>query len=112
MVPARRLDFALRVDGRQEPVAVPTRVAKAAELTSQTNTDWCTEQCIEQRFIRPGKPDQSAYIERFNLTYREVVLSANRIDSLDEVREIPAEWLARYGAIRLELPGFCGELMA
>lgn len=46
------------------------------ELTSQTFTDWCKEQDIRLRFIQPGKPDQNAYIERCNRTYRDEVLSA------------------------------------
>ena len=63
-------------------------------------TEWCKRQNIKLRFIQPDKPDQNAYIERFNRTYRDEVLSAYLFDSLDEVREITAEWLDRYNEIR------------
>src|SRR5689334_16773090 len=68
--------------------------------TSQGFMDWCKEQDIELRFIQPGTPDRNAYIERFNRTYREEVLSAYLFGSLEEVREITTEWLGRYNEIR------------
>ena len=86
------------VDLHGRPAAI--RCDNGPELTSQTFTDWCKEQDIELRFIQPGKPDQNAYIERFNRTYREEVLSAYLFDSLEEVREITSDWLDRYNEIR------------
>jgi putative transposase len=99
-IPAARviafLSQMIDLHGRPQSI----RCDNGSELTSQAFTDWCKEQDIELRFIQPGKPDQNAYIERFNRTYREEVLSAYLFDSLDEVREITAEWLERYNEIR------------
>ena len=98
--PAARVTafLAQMIDLHGRPSAI--RCDNGPELTSQTFTDWCKEQDIELRFIQPGKPDQNAYIERFNRTYREEVLSAYLFDSLDEVRDITADWLDRYNEIR------------
>src|SRR5689334_4628560 len=84
----------------RSPIRATACAGSGTELTSQLFTDWCKEQDIELRFIQPGKPDQNAYIERFNRTYREEVLSAYLFDALDEVREITAEWIERYNEIR------------
>ena len=99
-IPAARVVTFLSqmVDQHGRPDAI--RCDNGPELMSQTFTDWCKEQDIELRFIQPGKPDQNAYIERFNRTYREEVLSAYLFDSLSEVREITVDWIERYNEIR------------
>ena len=46
------------------------------------------------------KPAQNGFIERFNRTYRNEVLSAYVFESLDQVREISADWLLTYNEVR------------
>jgi putative transposase len=61
---------------------------------------WCAERGIELRYIQPRDSDQSAFIERFNRTYRTEVLNAYVFESLEQVREISAEWLQSYNEER------------
>ena len=62
--------------------------------------EWCADRGIELRDIQPGKPDQNAFIERFNRTYRTEVLNADVFESFEQVREISTEWLQRRAAAR------------
>jgi putative transposase len=61
---------------------------------------WCADRGIELRDIQPGKPDQNAFIEWFNRTYRTEVLNAYVFELLEQVREISAEWLQSYNEER------------
>ena len=47
-----------------EPRAL--RLDNGPDLTAFAFTGWSAENGIEVRFIQPGKPDQNAFIERFN----------------------------------------------
>ena len=92
----RVLDDLTRLYGR------PTRlrVDNGPELLAAAFVEWCTAQRIGLGYIQPGKPDQNAFIERFNRTYREEVLDAYLFDSLEEVRAITDTWLETYNTER------------
>ena len=62
--------------------------------------DWARDQGMTLEFIEPGKPNQNAFIERFNRTYREEVLDAWLFFTLDEVREMTWHWIAEYNEVR------------
>ena len=47
-----------------------------------------------------GGPNQNAYIEHFNRTYREEVLDAYMFESLDEMRKVTYEWMESYNESR------------
>lgn len=99
-VPSRRVIRALEalvvVYGR--PSAI--RVDNGPEFTAQPFVDWCTGHGIAIHYIQPGKPDQNAYIERFNRTYRTEVLNAHLFESVAELQAITDAWLTVYNQER------------
>jgi putative transposase len=76
------------------------RLDNGSELTSHAFVDWAKDRSIALRFIDPGKPNQNAYIERFNRTYRDEVLSAYLFESIEQVRQITDAWLIEYNELR------------
>jgi len=99
-IPARRVIRFMQqlIEIHGKPLAI--RCDNGTELTSYAFTEWCRAEGIEIRFIQPGKPDQNAFIERFNRTYREEVLTPYLFDSLTDVQQITHDWLHRYNQIR------------
>lgn len=83
---------------RGRPQAI--RFDNGPELIAERFMSWCVERGIELRYIQPGKPDQNAFIERFNRTYCTEVLNAYVFESLEQVREISAAWLQSYNEER------------
>ena len=76
------------------------RMDNGPELLAERVVTWCQDRQITLRYIQPGKPNQNAFIERFNRTYRHEVLDAYLFESLDQVPEISAQWLREYNEER------------
>jgi putative transposase len=99
-IPASRvvrvLDQLVEMHGA--PAAV--RCDNGPEFISSTFFDWCEDRKITVRYIQPGKPDQNAYMERFNRSYRGDVLDAWVFGSIAEVQDLSDEWLADYNENR------------
>ena len=99
-LPSRRvvrvLSELVAVHGR--PTAL--RMDNGPEFTAQPLVDWCAEHGVAMHYIQPGKPDQNAYIERFNRTYRTEVLNAHLFESIAELRAATDQWLRIYNSER------------
>lgn len=76
------------------------RLDNGPELVSSLLVAWCQKHNVKMVHIQPGKPNQNAYIERFNRTFREEVLNVYLFSSLEEVREITWRWLIDYNEQR------------
>lgn len=83
---------------RGQPQAI--RLDNGPEFLSDCFVNWCADRAIALRYIQPGKPDQNAFIERFNRTFRHEVLDAYVFESLGQVREISAQWMQEYNEER------------
>ena len=99
-LPAKRVVRVLErlVELRGAPRAI--RMDNGPELLAEVFVAWCERHAIELRYIQPGKPDQNAYIERFNRTYRDEVLDLYLFETLEQVREITHRWLIDYNEHR------------
>ncbi len=75
-------------------------VDNGPEFISGTLREWASDHKVDLDFIKPGKPAQNAYIERFNRTYREDILDLYLFSDLDEVRDRTTHWMYEYNAER------------
>jgi putative transposase len=83
-----------------QSVPAHIRLGKVPEMLAQVFTDWCGEKAIGLVYIQPGKPNQNAYIERFNHSYRTEVLNPYLSINLRQIRELRAAWLITYNEER------------
>ena len=83
---------------RGKPEAI--RCDNGPELLSEAFRAWCEENSVEIRYIQPGKPNQNAFIERFNRTFRSEMLSAYLFENLSQVRQMAWEWMIEYNEQR------------
>ncbi|MGE9806519.1 integrase core domain-containing protein, partial [Escherichia coli] len=65
-------------------------------LVSQALVQRAEEHGVMLEFIKPGKPIQNAFIERFNRTYRTETLDFYLFRTLNDAREITERWLVEH----------------
>jgi putative transposase len=76
------------------------RTDNGPEFLGEAFTAWAKAAGMAIQYIQPGKPNQNAYIERFNRTYREEVLDQYLFTSLEHVREATWWWMIEYNEER------------
>ncbi|MGH8113112.1 MAG: IS3 family transposase [Rhodanobacteraceae bacterium] len=81
-----------------QPEAI--RSDNGPELRSKVVRKWATERGIRWDFTQPGHPEQNAYIERFNGTYRREVLDASQFESIQQARQTSEVWRRIYNEQR------------
>lgn len=86
------------LDRIAETRGLPERIRfdNGPEFTSIAVADWAELNGVQLDFIKPGRPMQNGFIERFNRTYRQAILDMYIFDSLDEVRELTSRWINFY----------------
>jgi len=95
-LPAERVARSLNqiIEWRGKPLAI--RVDNGPEYVSSKLIEWAETQGIALNYIQPGKPQQNAYVERYNRTVRHEWLDLYIFDSITEVQEIATQWLWTY----------------
>jgi len=95
-LPAQRVIRALDqvIEWRGKPRAI--RCDNGPEYISAALTQWAEKRRIRLDYIQPGKPQQNAYIERYNRTVRYDWLAQYRFDSVEEVQDYATRWLWTY----------------
>lgn len=99
-IPAQRVVRVLDriVANRGYPLQM--RMDNWLELISLALAQWAEDHSVVLEFIKPGKPTQNAFIERFNRTYRTEILDFYLFRTLNEAREITERWLNGYNSER------------
>lgn len=95
-LPAERVVRALNqiIEWRGAPKKI--RVDNGPEHVSGTLMEWAEHSGIDLPHIQPGKPQQNAYVERYNRRVRHKWLDLHIFETIDEVQQIATEWLLSY----------------
>ena len=95
-LPAARVIRALEqvIEWRGKPKSI--RCDNGPEYISHELKAWAEEQDIALLHIQPGKPQQNAYVERYNRTVRYDWLGQYLFGKLEEVQNFATQWLWTY----------------
>ncbi|AKH21145.1 transposase [Sedimenticola thiotaurini] len=95
-LPALRVIRSLEriIEWRGKPKAI--RCDNGPEYLSGKLVEWANKQRIQLQYIQPGKPQQNAYVERFNRTVRHEWLDQHLFESIAHAQDTATKWLWSY----------------
>jgi putative transposase len=70
------------------------------EFEGQVLDAWAYAHAVQLSFIRPGKPNENAYIESFNGKFRDECLNEHRFVTMAQARRIIEAWRVEYNTER------------
>lgn len=95
-LPAERVIRSLDqiIEWRGKPLSI--RCDNGPEYVSKLLHQWAEKHKVKLLFIQPGKPQQNAYVERYNRTVRYDWLNQYLFSNISEVQELATSWLWSY----------------
>ena len=70
------------------------------EFEGQVLDAWAYQRCVHLSFIRPGKPNENAYIESFNGKFRDECLNEHWFITMTQARRAIEAWRIEYNTER------------
>lgn len=94
------------IEWRGKPSCI--RADNGPEYVSARIKGWAANRGIVLRHIQPGKPQQNAYIERYNRTMRGGFFNRHVFESVEQAQDLATAWMWRYNHLRphMALGGF------
>jgi putative transposase len=92
----RELDKVIEKCGKPRGI----RTDNGPEFRSKHFQKWLRDNEIAWVRIQKGKPQQNAIIERFNRTFREDILDAEILKSIEHAQSLTNEWVHSYNTQR------------
>jgi putative transposase len=75
-------------------------VGHGPEFEGHVLDAWAYEHAVQLSFIRPGKPNENAYIESFNGKFRDECLNEHWFVTMAQARRIIEAWRVEYNTER------------
>lgn len=92
----RELEALFRRHGKPRMI----RSDNGREFVAASLVSWLTEQGVACAFIEKGRPQQNAFVERFNGTMRDETLNGEEFNNVLEARVVLEAWVEEYNERR------------
>ena len=92
----RVLDRHIERHGAPEVITIDN----GTEFDGKAMDEWAFKNKVKLDFIRPGKPNENAFIESFNGKFRDECLNQNLFETLDDARKKIEDWRIDYNEQR------------